>query len=42
VVGAKTLGLWQVFDLAECTGAFHTPLAMDDALGLVEIRRGDE
>jgi hypothetical protein len=42
VVGAKTLGLWQGYDLAECTGTFHTPLVMYDALGLVEIHRGDE
>ncbi len=42
MVGPKSLGLWQGYDLAECTGAFHIPLAMYDALGLVEIRRGVE
>ena len=39
---AESLGLWQGYDLAECTGAFYTLLAMYDALGLVEIRQGDE
>ena len=36
----KSLGLWRVYDPAECTGAFHTPLGMYDALGLVKICRG--
>ena len=39
---SKSLGLWRGYDLAECTGAIHTPWAMSDVLGLVEIRRGDE
>ena len=42
MVGPKSLGLWQGYDLAKCKGAFHTLLAMDDALGSVEISRGDE
>jgi len=42
VIVAESLGLWQGYDLAECTSAFYTPLVMYDALGLVEIRRGDE
>ena len=39
---SKSLGLWRGNDPAECTGAIHTSLATSDALGLVEIRRGDE
>ena len=38
----KLLGLWRGYDLAECTGAIHTPWEMLDVLGLVEIRWGDE
>ena len=39
----QSTGLWrQGYDLSECTCAFHTPLAMENALGLVQIRRGDE
>jgi len=42
MVGHKSLGLWHGYDLAECTGAFHTLLGMYAALGLAEIHRGDE
>ena len=39
---SKLLGLWRGYDLAECTGAIHTPWATLDELGLVKIRRGGE
>ena len=39
MVSIKSPGLWRVNDQSECTDALHTPLAMHDALGLVEIRR---
>ena len=35
-------GLWRGHDPSECTGAFHTPRATLNLIGLVEFRRGDE
>jgi hypothetical protein len=35
-------GLWRGYDPSECTGAFDTPWATLNLLGLVEFHRGDE
>ena len=39
---SKSLGLWLYESPSECTVVIRTPCATLDALGLVEIRRGDE
>ena len=42
LVISKSLGKWLYESPSDCTVAIHILLATSDALGLVEIRRGDE
>jgi hypothetical protein len=39
---SKSLGKWLYDSPSDCTVAIHMLLEMSDALGSVEIRRGDE
>ena len=39
---SKSLGKWLYDSPSDCTVAIHMLLEMLDALGSVEIRRGDE